>query len=324
MKKQTGVLLSILIVTALGFTSCKKENGSPATPVTPAKPAADTSFTSFIKFSDVLTTGQQLRGMDYHPGTKNLYFYVYKSGITGYSILQLNTETKQALTVFTFNDSKWNSNNGSEGSRIRVSGNDLYVMGGANNTDIHKLTGIGNNSLTLAKIIKMPLYSGATLPFWGESYDVAIADKLYVMTMRDKITFGNFTDLSNPGSYPVSYSSHGASIVYAAINGNAYLVSKEGANNDILSVRNPLNGSFLRSVTIGPNNRTSLAKDSKERIYTIDNDKILRFTADLLSKESFKATNSLTYYQFALAEENNFIKFYTISSAEINTMKIPL
>jgi hypothetical protein len=313
-----SVVLFLASTLAITNTSCKKDKASNSGGGT------DTAFVSFIKLADFIPAGFQASSMDYHAGTKNLYFYIHKSGTTGYSVIQLNTETKQALIVYNFNDSKWNSNNGSEGRRIRVVGNDLYVMGGANNTDFHKLSGIGNNTLTLAKVIKMPAYAAGTYDYWGESYDVAVADKLYVITMRSKITYGNLTDLSSPGSFKLGISGHGASIIYASKDGTGYLVSTGGYDGKI-EVRNPVNGNFLRAVTINDSrNTSSLAKDSKDRIYFIDINKVLRYSADLLIKEEFRVSNNTTYQQFTLAEEKDGVKLYEISGSEIKTMRIPL
>lgn len=318
-KKASAVIAPFLLVGAAVMLnwSCKKENAAGG------DTKADTSFTSFIKLSDFAPTGQSVSSMDYHPGTKNLYFYMHKSGTTGYSVMQLNTGTKQSLIVYSFNDGKWNSNNGSEGRRIRVVGNDLYIMGGANNTDFHRLSGIGNNTLVLAKVIKMPLYATGTIEHWGESYDVAVADKLYVMTMRGKITYGNVNDLSGPGSFKLAGSSHGASIVYASKDGNGYLISTGGYDAKI-EVRNPVNGNFLRAQTVSANNTSALVKDSKDRIYFIDKNKILRFSADLLTREEFKATNAAGNLQFALVEESNGIRLYEINNPDLTTIKLPL
>jgi hypothetical protein len=307
----------LIFVLPLTLLACKKEKASSG------KPLTDTAFASFIKLSDFVPAGQQVSSTDYHPGTKNLYFYAYKSGNTGYSIIQLNTQTKQSLIVYSFNDGKWNSNNGSEGRRIRVVGNDLYVMGGANNTDFHKLTGIGSNTLSQVKIIKMPPYAPGTYDYWGESYDVAVADKLYVMTMRGRITYGNINDLSTPGSYKLSSSSHGASIIYASKGGNGYLISTGGYDGKI-EVRNPVNGNFLRAVPVQADNTSSLAKDSKDRIYFIQKNKVFRFSPDLLEKEELKTVGATGFFQFGLAEESDGIRLYEINGADLNTIKLPL
>lgn len=317
MKKKTTLFAVISIFLIAMISSCKKENTSSS-----AAPGNDTAFTTFIKLTDFVPASHSVDGMDYHAPTKNLYFYMRQSGAKGYFIMQLNTETKQALIVFTFNDGKWANSNGSEGRRIRISGNDLYVMGGATNEDFHRLTGIGNNTLTLAKVIKMPVYGGPNSAHWGESYDVAIADKLYVMTMRDKITYGNSSDLSSPGSFKLGYTTHGASVLYASKDANAYLLST-GGNDGKIEVRNPTNGNFLRAVTIGASNRTALVKDSKDRVYILDQHKILRYSPDLLSKEEFEVKNSETFYQFAIAEETNFVCIYQNSSNEIRKIRIP-
>ena len=307
----------LLMLTTL-IPACKKDKGGNSLGST-----TDTIFTSFIKLTDFVPTGHSLLVMDYHSPSKNLYFYMKKSGAKGYFTMQLNTETKQALTVFSFDDGKWANSNGSEGQRIRIFGHDLYVMGGATNTDFHRLTGMGNNTLTLSKVIKMPLNSGTTYPHWGESYDVAVADKLYVMTMRSKICYGHLNDLSSPGSFAVNNGSHGASIAYASKDGNAYMLSKSEYDSKI-EVRNPLNGNFLRAVTISANNRTTISKDSKDRIYLLDNNKIIRYSPDLLTKEEFIVKKAETYYQFAIAEETNHIRIYQNSHDEIKTIKLPL
>ncbi len=313
----TIVVPALVISLFLISTGCKKENGSSTVN------GPDTSFVPFTKLTDFVAPGQQVSSMAYHVGTKNLYFYMHKSGTTGYSVMQLNTVTKQSLIVFSFNDSKWNSSNGSEGRRVRVVGSDLYVMGGANNTDFHKLTGIGSNTLTLAKVIKMPAYAAGTYEYWGESYDVAVADKLYVITMRSKITYGNINDLSGPGSFKLGVSGHGASVVYASKDGNGYLISTGGYDGKI-EVRNPLNGNFLRAQTVSANNTSALVKDSKDRIYFIDKNKVLRFSADLLNREEFKAINAAGNLQFALVEETDGIRLYEINNPDINTIKLPL
>ena len=312
--KTTSWAVILLFLIAL-IPSCKKDNDSGTPPG-----GHDTTFTPFKKLADFVPANHSVAGMDYHAPTKNLYFYISKSTVKGYSIMQLNTETKQALIVFTFNDGQWSNTNGSEGKRIRIFGNELYVMGGATNEHFHRLTGIGNNTLTLAKVIKMPISSS---PHWGESYDVAVADRLYVMTMRDKITYGSKTDLSSPGSFTLAFTTHGASVLYASKDGNGYLLSK-GGNDGKIEVRNPVNGNFLRAVTIESDNSTTLAKDSKDRVYIIDNNNVLRYSPDLLTKEEFAIKDANTNYQFAIAEESNFVRIYQNSSGEIKTAKVPM
>jgi hypothetical protein len=166
----------------------------------------------------------------------------------------------------------------------------------------------------------MPISSS---PHWGESYDVAVADRLYVMIMRDKITYGSKTDLSSPGSFALASTTHGASVLYASKDGNGYLLSK-GGNDGKIEVRNPVNGNFLRAVTIGISNWTALAKDSKDRVYFIDDNKVLRYTPDLLAKEEFAIKDANTNHQFAIAEESNFVRIYQNLSGEIRTARVPM
>jgi len=312
---------SLMLLSALCafLISCKKSNDNDI-----ETPKQDTAFTTFIKITDLVPTGASLGGMAYDGGTQNIFFYMHKSGEKGYSILQLNTVTKQTLIVFSFNDGVWVSSNGSEGQRIRVFGNNLYVMGGANNTDFHRLTGIGTNTLTLSAVIKMPAYGGPNSAHWGESYDVAEADKLYVITMRSTITYGNINNLTSPGSFALGSSSHGASVVYASIGGSAFLISKGGDDGKI-EVRNPVNGNFLRAVTHSNDSRTSIEKDSKERVYHIENEKVIRYSPDLLVKEEFPAKNSRTGNQFTIGENTpGKVTLFINSYGEIKTMQLPL
>src|SRR5688572_1531625 len=129
--KTTSWAVILLFLIAV-IPSCKKDNDSGTTS------ANDTTFTTFIKLADLLPANHSFGGMDYHAPTKNLYFFMSQSNVKGYSIMQLNTETKQSLIVFSFNDGQWANSNGSEGRRIRISGNELYVMGGATNEDFHR------------------------------------------------------------------------------------------------------------------------------------------------------------------------------------------
>jgi hypothetical protein len=69
---------------------------------------------------------------------------------------------------------------------------------------------------------------------------------------------------------------------------------------------------------------TALAKDSKERVYIIDDNKVLRYSPDLLTKEEFAIKDANTNHQFAIAEESNFVRIYQNLSGEIRTARVPM
>lgn len=301
-------VISLLLIAWVCFSCKKNEAGNNAQ-------SADTAFQTFMQLSDFSPGGQMVRGQVYHPASGNLYFYL--PGTAGYSIIQLNTQTKQSVIVYTTANANWSITNGAAGRRLRIDGNALYVMGGTNML-FQRLSGIGNNSLTLSQTYVMP---ASPAPGWGEPYDIAVADKMYVMTMRDKITLGSLNNFLNVGSFPVPYTSHDASLIYASKDGTPYLVSRNGGEPKI-EVRNPSNGNFIRGVTTF-NSTGCLVKDSKDRIYVIDGRRVLRFSADLLNKEEFKSTNAYGGEQISLAEDGNNVILYVLDNPELRRMRLP-
>jgi hypothetical protein len=315
LKLNLALLFSIALLAGV-TSSCKKKKTEDAanTPVIEEPiPQPDTAFKTFMKASDFVPAGNTIQSMTYEPNTKNLFFYLKKSVNTGYAILQLNTETKQSLIVYNSNDVNWSNSNGSEGRRIRAVGNDLYVMGGATNTMIHRLSGVSNNGLTFVSAISVPNNLG------GSPYDVTIkSNTMYVMTMNNKIAYGNFT-LSNAAAYAISSTSHGSSIASA---GNFLISSGGSAGAGLIELRNLATGVLIRSVSLPTATSSSLEVDVNNKIILVHASKIYRYAYDLLSKEEFKAIGASDYYQIALADEGDKTRIYEFDGAELKTMTI--
>jgi hypothetical protein len=328
----TGIFICITIICLLlSITACKKKKSTEpiveeplveapiVLPPSDTIPKKDTVFKTFAKFSDFIPAGYSVLSMTYHASSKNLYFYIYKNNTTGYSILQLNTDTKQSLIVFSFDDGVW-ANNTSVGRRIRISSNGgLYVTGGTLNMVVHRLSGMGNNAtLTLSTTLLFP--QGAN---GGSPFDIATGNNnLYVSlnatsNPSPKIVYGDYT-LSNPNNFPMTTSLYGTSIVVIGNN----LISVRCGNFATLDLRSLPSGTFVRSVAIPAIDNPTLVQDASNRVYLLDEDKILRFSSDLLTKEEFKAIKADSYFQFAIAEETDSLKIFEIENYEVKTMKI--
>lgn len=314
-KFNLAVCCIIILISGLN-SSCKKKKTTDIdnTPIieAPIVEVEDTVFKTFLKSSDFLPSGNTIQSMTYDPNTKNLFFYLRKTVNTGYTILQLNTTTKQALTVFNSTDPNWSNSNGSEGQRIRIVGNDLYVMGGATNDAVHRLSGLNNNGLTLAAAITVNSNG-------GNPYDVAIkSNNMYIINMNNKVIYGNLT-LSNAASYSIGNSSHGSSI--AAVN-NFLICSGGSSSAGVIELISSTNGNFIRSITLPSSTRSSLERDANNKIILIIKDKIYRYNYDLLSKEEFIAKGASDNYQIAIADEGAKTRVYQWNGAEIQTMTI--
>jgi hypothetical protein len=324
MRKIVYVNFSFILFLVVSLTvvliACKKKSKSETINeseiVQPIVNNEDTAFKTFMKFGDFVPAGYDVRSMTYDANSKNLFFYAKKTTLNGYAILQLNTVTKQAITVFDSNDPNWLNGNGSEGRRIRVVGNDLYVMGGANNSIVHRLSGVSNNGLTLASSIAIPSGMG------GSPYDMAIkSSTIYVINMSNKIVYGNLT-LSNAAAYSISNTTHGASI--ASVNNN--LVCSNGSTSPAaLELRSSTTGAFIRSTPLKAGTSASLEVDLNNRIVLVQPDKIVRYSSDLLSKEEFKAIGGQDYYQIGIGSEGDRTRVYIIASTnniEVQSMTI--
>jgi hypothetical protein len=310
------LIFSLTVVLMACKKKSKSETSNEPEIVQPIVNSEDTAFKTFMKFGDFVPFGYDVRSMTYDATSKNLFFYAKKTTLTGYAILQLNTVTKQAITVFDSNDPNWSNGNGSEGRRIRVVGNDLYVMGGANNSIIHRLSGVSNNGLTLASAIAIPGGMG------GSPYDMTITSStMYVINMSSKIIYGNLT-LSNAAAYSINNTTHGTSIV--TVNNN--LVCSNGSTSPAaLELRNSSTGTFIRSTPLQAGTYASLEVDLNNRIVLVQPNKIIRFSSDLLSKEEFKAIGGQDNYQIGIGDEGDRTRVYIIASTnniEVQTMTI--
>jgi hypothetical protein len=321
----TGMVLCILVICLLlSLSACKKKKSNEpiaeeAPIVTPPPPLdtvpkKDTVFKTFLKFSDFIPSTYKVMSMTYHESSKNLYFYIYKDNTTGYSILQLNTVTKQALIVYSFDDGVW-VNNTAVGRRLRISSNGgMYVTGGSSNKVLHRLNGMGNNTtLTLTNMI--------TLPNNGHVNDAATGNSSLYVSGRignsPKLVYGDYT-LSNPSDFPLTTSAYGTSITVIGNN----LISVRSGSFSTIDLRSLPSGTFVRSVAIPAIDNPALVQDASNRVYLLAEDKILRFSSDLLTKEEFKAIKADPYFQFAIAEETDSLKIYEIQNYEVKTMKI--
>jgi hypothetical protein len=327
----TGIVICLLAIgMMLNISSCKKKKSTEpvneelpivipqdTTTLQDTTPKQDTIFKTFMKFSDFIPAGYSVLSMTYHASSKNLYFYIFKVNTTGYSIMQLNTVTKQALIVYTFDDGIW-ANNPSVGRRIRISDNGgLYISGGSLNKVVHRLSGMGNNTtLTLSTTLLFP--SGAN---GGNPNDVATANNSLYVSLNTgnfpKIVYGDY-GLSSPNNFPMTSSLYGTTIVVIGNN----LISVRCGNFSTIDLRTLPNGTFVRSVAIPAINNPTLVKDGSNRVYLLDEDKIIRFSSDLLTKEEFKAIKAEPYYQFAIAEEADVLRIYEIQNYEVKTMTI--
>jgi hypothetical protein len=315
LKLNVALVLGIALL-AVAMGSCKKKKTADTTPIIeePIAEAPDTAFKTFMKASDFVPAGNTIQSMTYDPNGKNLFIYLKKSAnTTGYAILQLNTQTKQSLMVYNSNDANWSNSNGSEGRRIRTAGTSLYVMGGASNDMIQRLSGLDNNGLTLAASIV------AANNLNDAPYDISVrAGTLYVMTMDDKVVYGNIT-LSNAAAYAIGSSSHGCSI--ASVN-NFLITSGGSVSNGAIELRNINTGAFIRSITLPTPCRSSLEVDANSKIVLVQSNKIYRYTADLLTKEEFKANGANDNCQIALVDEVEKTRLYLFDGSEVKTMTI--
>ncbi len=324
----TGICICMAMIgLLLSLNACKKKKSEPIAEepiiVTPKDtlapvdtvPKKDTAFKTFMKFDDFIPATYKVMSMTYHEASKNLYFFIYKDNVTGYSIMQLNTVTKQALIAFSFDDGVWANNTG-VGRRMRISSNGgLYVMGGPTNKVIHRLTGMGNNAtLTLSNTI--------TLPNTGSPFDAATSNNSLYVSARIgnnwKLVYGDYT-LSSPSDFALTTSLYGTTICVIGNN----LISVRTGNFGTIDLRSLPNGNFVRSVIIPSLDNPTLVQDAYNRVYLLDEDKIIRFSSDLLVKEEFKALKADSYYQFAITQNGpDSLRIYEIQSSAVKTMSI--
>ena len=304
--KKLKTFLTLAFIAIL--SSCSKSDDAPA-PITPTVVEVPT-FKQLVSLTNIFPN-DQVSCLEYSGSTKNIYVLSTSSNTLGFKITQINIDTKQATIVY--NSPATSAFAAPE--TMRIFGNSIYipqVYGGK----IYRLDGIGTNTLALGTTITPP----ATGTTWSGAIDIAIAGKMYAITgnkvtIGDSPSFTNLTDfaLSNPPR-------NGATIIYSSINNNAFLLTSDGEQNGVITAYNPVTGAFIRSVLALPFGNNCLVKDSQGRIYNYGYDKIVRYSADLLTKEEFPYTGGngvSTIRQISLIEEGNKIKIIGFNGVSV-------
>lgn len=297
--------------------SCKKSSDTP----TKASFTSDTTMVEvdYKMFSAYKggTYSTTPHSMAYDSVNNCIYFYkpLSQSNLTGFEILQYNVGTKSLVSVYINNDATWANSNGSEGMRLFIYNNELWVPGGATNNKIARLS-IGNNSLSL-----LNTYILSNMDFDNKKgatpYDIAQANGyMYIVSMNKYVFYASYSTLtSGAGNFVTSGTSHGSSIVAVNIANVPYLMVKCGDDNKIELYNT--NGTYVRGVPVNNSNETQLIKDSKQRVYYYDGSakKFIRYSADLLTKEEFPILNFNTYYYgITLKEEKDRVTIYGLYS----------
>jgi hypothetical protein len=309
----------VFLVLALG--SCKKDKSE--TPFVADKTIVEVDDSLFINYK---IGGNVLypQSMAFDSLGNSIYFYLeYNSDGSGFQILKYNLTNKSFISVYVNSDTQWKNSNGSEGKRLFIHNKELWIPGGATNDKIVRLT-IGDNTLTL-----LNTYQVGTIDFGKEKgyspYDIAMINGiLYVVTMNDYVFYGNFsTSITGNGSFATGATSHGSSIVSVTIDKTPYLLVK--CSDDSKIELRKIDGTFVRSVATNTNNSSQLVKDSKQRVYYYDSNKtIIRYSADLLVKEEFPATNFDDYSGITLKEDNQNITLYCNYNKGLGMVRLPL
>ena len=315
--KNLKTILATILLTIL--SSCSKSSDAPAAVV-----AEQQTFTTFAQGlpSPQSGTNSEYSGIVYSPTTKNLYISYSKVQTNGdnygYSIIQLNTETKQLTTVY---NSPFIANYGSP-DNLRIFGNSIYVPNREyTNGKLYRLDGIGTNSLTLGNTLSLPQ---------KRIYDIAIANRIYILDITAKKVFKCDDGFTNVTDFAIDLGiDFNSSMVYVTQNNTPYLI--QGSRGGLVSAYNPVTGAFIRSVnvptgtSIGNSYSGNLEKDSQNRIYCMTKSAIIRYSADLLTREVFEINpaNGFEARQFAIAEEANKIRIYYARGTEVSSMTIP-
>ncbi len=322
LSKNLKTIFVLAIISIL--SSCSKSDSPAELPLPTPVVAEPQTFTTFVEGLPALpaSTNSEYTGIVYSPLTKNLYIssYIATSGVdsNGYKILQLNTETKQYATVY---NSPTTTNYG-HANILRIFGNSIYVpIWDYNNGKLVRLDGIGTNTLSLGNTINLPQKG---------IYDIAIADKMYLLDFWvHKVYRGDSPNFTNVTDFSVDLgATFNSSILYTTKNSTPYLI--QGSRGGLVSAYNPLTGAFIRSVnvptgtSIGNSNSGNLERDSQNRIYSMTTGSIVRYSADLLTREVFdiNPANGFDGRQFAIAEEGNKIRIYYVRGTTVSTMTI--
>jgi hypothetical protein len=322
--RKISIAALILSVFVISF-SCKKSSDKPTNPPF----ASDTTMVEvdYKLFTTYKGTPYSTEPESMAYDSVNNCIYLYKplsqSTLTGFEILQYNVGTKSLVSVYVNSDATWANSNGSEGMRLFFYNNELWVPGGATNDKIVRLS-IGNNSVTF-----MNTYNVGTMDFGTKKgdnpYDIAQANGyMYIVSMNNYVYYASYSSLTTgAGNFATSATSHGSSIIAVNIANVPYLMVKCG-DDDKLELYST-SGTYVRGVPINNSNATQLVKDSKQRVYFYDAaaKKIIRYSADLLTKEEFPVLNFNTYYYgCTLKEEKDRVTIYCRNSDGIGKVTL--
>jgi hypothetical protein len=305
-------LLALLIFSIA--LSCSKDDDNSKAPEVfkPDSAVVEIDDSLFIEYK----TGSYDKlpeSMAYDSLTDRIYFYkpLNDGGyLTGFEILQYDLKTKSLVSVYVNNDPLWYNSNGSEGKRLFIYNNELWIPGGATNGKVYRLA-IGNSSMSF-----LSSYDVENTDFGDKKgynpYDIAeVNGYMYIQSMNDYVFYASYSTLTTgKGNFVTSASSHGSSIVSVIIDNSPYLVVKCGYDNKIELYTTT--GTYVRGVPVNGNNNSQLVKDSRQRIYYYDSNmkKIIRYSADLLSKEEFPAAGFDNYHGITLKEESDRVTLF--------------
>lgn len=312
------ILIKILpLLLLFASVSCKKDSNNPV----PVTAASDTAVVEVdYKLFSVYKTGSYDKlpaSMAYDSVNNSIYFYkpLNDNGyVTGFEILQYNIGTKSLVSVYIDNDPNWFNSNGSEGKRLFIYNNELWIPGGATNGKVVRLA-IGDNSLSLLNIYDVENTDFGTQKGYNP-YDIAEANGfMYILSMDDYVFYASYSTLTTgKGNFPTGATSHRSSIVSVNIENVPYIMVKCAYDNKIELFTT--SGTYVRGVPTNSNSSSQLIKDSKQRVYYYDSaaKKFIRYSADLLSKEEFPVLNFVDYYGITLKEEKDKVTIFCRSS----------
>jgi hypothetical protein len=251
--------------------------------------------------------------MAYDSITDRIFFYkALNDGgyVPGFEILQYDLNTESLVSVYTHDDPLWYNSNGSEGRRLFIYNNELWIPGGATNGKVFRLA-IGDNSASFLNSFDVENTDFGNKKGYNP-YDIAEANGyIYIQSMSNYVFYASYSTLtSGKGNFETSAASHGSSIVSVFIDNTPYLAVKCAYDNKIELFT--VAGVYVRGVPVSSNSNSQLVKDSRQRIYFHDpiSEKIIRYAPDLLLKEEFPAEGFNSYTGITLKEESDRITLF--------------
>jgi hypothetical protein len=308
---------SVCILTTL-LSSCKK-NDSP----NPSNKTADITKPfvpdeSFTVLKENLNSDNgDMGGMDLDPATGILYFYQERAGKPGFYIHGYNTNTHAYTTVFEYTDDKWQSSL-ETAPRIRVHGDHLFIPSGFNDIKrIVVLKGLSTGQVMFDKLL-----------YLTDCYDMAFtADSAYFLTKAAGIISYDIQNNAAPASYEFPKDYHlnsNASMLAVNDKGVSKFCIVSGSDNPQRIELRSLQNEFIRSVNTH-NGGSHLIKDSKQRIYFTEKDKVVRYSADLSQQEIIKAADNggeSSSNVYALKEFPDHIQLFLKKGTTLYSMNI--